>query len=304
MKRGTELKLKFKRLMARMSISSWKAKGLLTALWDFTAENAPLGDIGRFSNEDIAIGIDYAEGDPDELIAALTETGWLDQSQNHRLVVHDWHDHCEDWLKKRVERAKQRFASETVKEEPQQEAPPSDNGGQRQTASDSGGLPEPSLAKPEPEPPSTADADAPSIEPAVEAMEAWSERDRGHRMNTSEHADVWRRLEAMPEEAAVFPEAVKACRSGGTRFKSVAYAMKSAMNKLGEMAETSGGSAREPPRLTAEAVWDRGKSSFRFDGVTKPKPQVAWDNERGLIVDGAVWAPVNRLREVEIDPSE
>ena len=103
MKRGTEHLLKFKKLKLRLGLSTWETKGLLQSIWDLAAENAILGDVGRFSNADIAFGVEYAK-DPDDLIAALVECRWLDVDPTYRLMIHDWFDHCEDWVKKRVYR--------------------------------------------------------------------------------------------------------------------------------------------------------------------------------------------------------
>lgn len=95
MKDGTENRLKFKQLQRRLGLTLWQVNGLLETLWRFVRLNAPRGDIGRFSNEEIAIGIDW-EDDHDALVTTLVETKWLDASEEHRLVVHDWWDHCED----------------------------------------------------------------------------------------------------------------------------------------------------------------------------------------------------------------
>ena len=95
MKAGTEAKLKFKTLQRALSLKLWGARGLLDTLWSFTQHNAPRGDIGRFSDEEIAIGIDWDNAA--ELIEALVKHRWLDRVGGpDRLLVHDWPDHCED----------------------------------------------------------------------------------------------------------------------------------------------------------------------------------------------------------------
>jgi hypothetical protein len=110
-KRGTELKLKFKDLAARLGDAPvWKVKGILQALWDFVAENCPHGDVGRFTDRQIAAGIEWSEDAAAELVAALVDVGWLDRNQRHRLVIHDWHEHCEDRVKKAVARSGRPFA--------------------------------------------------------------------------------------------------------------------------------------------------------------------------------------------------
>lgn len=97
MKRGTTAKIKFKRLQRRLDLTLYEARGLLDCLWDAAYDNAPAGDIGRLTNEDIATLVDW-RGDADDLIAALIECGWLDEDPDKfRLVIHEWSEHCEGW---------------------------------------------------------------------------------------------------------------------------------------------------------------------------------------------------------------
>ena len=98
MKNGTTDLLKFKRLQRRLKESTRGLVGLLEMLWMGTAKNCPRGNIGRFSNEDIAVLCEW-DGDHDELVAALVECRWLDVHSEYRLVVHDWATHCPNWVK-------------------------------------------------------------------------------------------------------------------------------------------------------------------------------------------------------------
>jgi len=98
MKKQTPDMMKFKRLMRKLKAGKALTAGTLELLWIFTQNNAPMGDIGRFSNEEIAIECDW-EDEPDLLVEALIETGWLDKSDTHRLVIHDWHEHAPKYLK-------------------------------------------------------------------------------------------------------------------------------------------------------------------------------------------------------------
>jgi hypothetical protein len=43
---------------------------------------------------DIADGIGW-DGDPDQLVNALVQSGWLDECSCHRLRVHDWPEHAD-----------------------------------------------------------------------------------------------------------------------------------------------------------------------------------------------------------------
>ncbi len=98
-----------KRLCRRLRIPTWQAVGLLESTWHVTARETPAGNIGKLSNEDIALAIDY-DADESELISALVETGWVDADDNHRLVIHDWSHHADDATHMKLARARQFFA--------------------------------------------------------------------------------------------------------------------------------------------------------------------------------------------------
>ena len=93
MKTATPDTMKFRRLQRRLGTSKAVTVGILELLWIATAKSAPQGDIGKFSNEEIAIECDY-EGDPETLIGALVDCRWLDVHDDCRLVVHDWAEHA------------------------------------------------------------------------------------------------------------------------------------------------------------------------------------------------------------------
>lgn len=114
MKKDTVTKLKFKRLQRRLKLSLWQTIGVLEAIWHCTLMNAPDGDIGRLSNEEIAAAIEW-DDDSETLILTLVECGWLDLDEAHRLVVHDWSDHCPTYLKGSYERFGKSFAGQNAK---------------------------------------------------------------------------------------------------------------------------------------------------------------------------------------------
>ncbi|MEW6234729.1 MAG: hypothetical protein AB1656_05020 [Candidatus Omnitrophota bacterium] len=99
MKRGAIDHPKTKRLAKILGIQRCHAIGILEALWHFTAQHAIQGNVGRWSNEEIAEGV-YWEGDSDTLLNALLKSGFVDPHPTHRLIIHDWHDHADDSVRK------------------------------------------------------------------------------------------------------------------------------------------------------------------------------------------------------------
>lgn len=93
MMREAPNKLKFKNLRRRLRLSYWECVGVLESLWLSTYANAPDGDIGRLTNDEIAASIEW-DRDANELINALVETRWLDRSERYRLLIHEWPEHC------------------------------------------------------------------------------------------------------------------------------------------------------------------------------------------------------------------
>lgn len=115
MKNGTDSLLKYKKLKRRLSLCEWQVNGVLETIWKATRDNAPEGDIGRFTNEDIAALIEW-EGDPDILVEALVDTGWLDPDEEYRLIVHDWSDHVPNYLKGAYAKNGKLFADQSAKQ--------------------------------------------------------------------------------------------------------------------------------------------------------------------------------------------
>lgn len=112
MKRGTPDHPKMLMLQARLGLPKYAAVGLLESLWQFTARYAPAGDIGKYPSLVIAQSIGW-DRDPDQLIAALVETGWIDRDGEGQLVVHDWSEHADDFVHLQLARAGQYFADGT-----------------------------------------------------------------------------------------------------------------------------------------------------------------------------------------------
>ena len=57
MKREAIGHTKMKRLCRRLDIPQWQGVGLLESIWHLTAGEAPRGDIGKLSDEDVALAI-------------------------------------------------------------------------------------------------------------------------------------------------------------------------------------------------------------------------------------------------------
>lgn len=104
MKRTAMQHTKLKRLMKALDCPQYVAVGILESLWHLTARETPIGNIGKLSNDDIALQIDWRE-EPDSLVQGLLASGWLDIDEDHRLRVHDWMEHCDDATKKHLERS-------------------------------------------------------------------------------------------------------------------------------------------------------------------------------------------------------
>lgn len=100
-KTGTTNHPKFRRLQKQLKLPTYAVAGLLELLWMLTTQFASEdGDIGRFSNQEIADYCDY-EGDADSLVTALVDCKWLDRDADS-LQVHDWLDHRPSFIDDRI----------------------------------------------------------------------------------------------------------------------------------------------------------------------------------------------------------
>jgi len=110
MLRGTLEHPKFVDLVGRLDVPRCMAAGVLESLWHFTARYAPDGAVGKWGDSAIARAIDWP-GDAGVLIAALVGAGWLDEREDCRLYVHDWHDHADDAVQRQLARKIAHFAN-------------------------------------------------------------------------------------------------------------------------------------------------------------------------------------------------
>lgn len=105
MKSGVIGSLKFKRLKRLLQLPDYAVCGVLESIWGLAVDQAKMGDIGRFSDDEIAAGIEW-EGDATKLISALVDSRWLDRSpfENVRLAIHDWPDHAPQFVTRWIAR--------------------------------------------------------------------------------------------------------------------------------------------------------------------------------------------------------
>lgn len=111
--RGTLTHRKTRRLAKLLKLPLPCALGIMEALWHVTAEQTPDGAIGRLSNQDIADEM-FWDGDADMMVEALVGAGLIDESADHRLIVHDWPDHADDATHMRMARSLKRFADGSI----------------------------------------------------------------------------------------------------------------------------------------------------------------------------------------------
>lgn len=96
--------------MSRLGVRRRVAVGVVELLHHFTSEFARPGDIGRFTDEAIAEGCDWDRADATHLVDSLVGAVWLDPCVPFRLVVHDWHEHADPYVRKSLQRAAVRSA--------------------------------------------------------------------------------------------------------------------------------------------------------------------------------------------------
>lgn len=98
-----------------LKLNHWQTVGILESIWLMAQEDATDGAIGKYSNSDIAAAIEY-EGNPDEMIQSLIESGWLDNDEEFRLIIHDWSDHVPKYIKGGFSKAGKLFADQIAKQ--------------------------------------------------------------------------------------------------------------------------------------------------------------------------------------------
>jgi hypothetical protein len=96
-----------------LNVNHAHAVGIVFLLFDFVATTYPRGEFPRAAAKALAHHARYARG-PEKLTRALCDAGWLQVSDSGMLQVHDWPQHCEDYVHKRLSRSGQTFYDGTV----------------------------------------------------------------------------------------------------------------------------------------------------------------------------------------------
>lgn len=110
MKRGTPQHPKMKAFARSLKIPLPHAVGIMEMLWQFAAEYAPDGGIGRLDDSEIADACGWPDKRSGELVEALVHCRWFTENSDCRLFVNDWPEHCEDSVHRKLARAHRWFA--------------------------------------------------------------------------------------------------------------------------------------------------------------------------------------------------
>jgi hypothetical protein len=149
LKRGTPKHPKIFHLCTLLKCRRPTAIGYLEMLWHMTAEYTPQGNIGKYDDAWIEASLDWT-GRKGFLVDCLAIAGWLDRDSEWRLLVHDWRDHADSAVIKRLQRLGLHFLESSKKMTGQSTVT------DQKTAASRAPLPEPCLSMPEPEPLSAA----------------------------------------------------------------------------------------------------------------------------------------------------
>lgn len=104
MKTGTSTHPKFVYLCSLIGLKKWEAVGILESLWEFASQYTPQGNIGKWTDAQISSFIEYPQDKILELMAALSNSGWIDPDEENRFIIHDWGDHAPHFIKERLRR--------------------------------------------------------------------------------------------------------------------------------------------------------------------------------------------------------
>lgn len=105
---------KTKRLARLLGVSIPAAVGHLHFLWWWALDFAPDGVLEKYDKYDIAEAMAW-DDDEDKLVAALLDCGYIDETEDHGLIIHDWGEYAGKLLERRAkDRARKRAAAENA----------------------------------------------------------------------------------------------------------------------------------------------------------------------------------------------
>lgn len=96
---------KTRKLARILSIPKTQAIGHLHCLWWWALDYADDGMLDRFDAMDIAIGAEW-DDEPDDIVSALIQSGFIDQDEHGILKIHDWEDYAGKLISRRRANAK------------------------------------------------------------------------------------------------------------------------------------------------------------------------------------------------------
>lgn len=99
-------------LASRLDCSLATAIGHVTLLINWVADFAIRGDVGKWPDGAIARGCGFTVADTTvatTVVTAFVDAGWLDRHDEHRLILHDWPDHAERWVRAKLAATNQSF---------------------------------------------------------------------------------------------------------------------------------------------------------------------------------------------------
>lgn len=100
-------------LADRLRIPPCYALGVLEAFWHFVARQRPDGDITGISPKHMCSAMKYRTPRSSQVFVALVESGFIDKV-GERYIVHDWHVHADQAVKKWLARNNKKFAYYSV----------------------------------------------------------------------------------------------------------------------------------------------------------------------------------------------
>lgn len=100
-------------LATQLEVELPTAIGYLELFWAFVAKKTPRGDVGKWSDGVIASACMW-RGKASQFVQALVSARFVDADADHRLLVHDWPQHCPNWVRAKLKKDGVEFALKSV----------------------------------------------------------------------------------------------------------------------------------------------------------------------------------------------